>query len=138
MSKAPVKRVMREFYKIRLETPNGDQAIKGLTCKSDDLQMPLLFPYLLTLYSGKGFLFSSMYLLFYFFLSVWAHGFLFYSMGYVIIMNYFDALIVPDLTNSSLFKLVSASFDMSPSFYEDFLIFLQDKVFCWIKGNKET
>ena len=49
-------------------------------------------------------------------------------------MSYFDALIVPDLTNSSLFKLASVSFDMSPSFFEHFLTFWQDKAF-WIKAS---
>ena len=49
-------------------------------------------------------------------------------------MGYFGALIVPDFVNSSLFKLAPASFDMSPSFFEHFLTFWQDKV-SWIKEN---
>lgn len=49
-------------------------------------------------------------------------------------MGYFGALIVLDLTNSSLFKLASVPIDMSPSLFEHYLTFWQDKVF-WIKEN---
>lgn len=72
--------------------------------------MPLLLPYLLTFHIGKGFLFSSIYLLACCFVGVVVCLFVFSSMGSwiltffhwlqsVIKMNYFNALVFPDLTD---------------------------------------
>lgn len=102
--------------------------------------MPLLLPYPyvdILLREGLS-LFFHLFIYWLIFLSSMGSWILILFNGTesVIIMSCFDALVVPDLTDSSLFKLAPVSFDMSPSFLEHFLIFWQDKVF-WIKENRE-
>lgn len=83
---------------------------------TNNFQIPSLLLYLVIgiLIRERLSLFSHLFpYLFISFISM-CSWFLFYSVGIICYYNeIFDVLIVPDLTNSSFFKLASMSFDMS-------------------------
>lgn len=104
----------------------------------DDFHIPLfLLCLVIDILLREGLSLPS-HLLIYWFISFSQYGLNnSYLILLVIICNYnelFDALIVPDLTNRALFRLASVSFVMSPSLFEHFRTFWQDKEF-WIKEN---